>query len=139
MNLIWDDSAPIRSHYLDFLSAICKNGENGMSLNQENVYKLYKTYNNIREVLNVDIFENNMDEQQLKELQEKELNLGELQGSVIRYDKKKQQTLSKEIKTEEQMLYTANLIKFYSSVSYGRNFLWKEELKGYFNPDSLFS
>ena len=47
MNLIWDESATLKSDYLKFLRNVCKLGNKGVTLNQENIYKLFKKYSSI--------------------------------------------------------------------------------------------
>lgn len=48
MNLIWDKTSENRPSYLRFLSTICRVEDRGISLNQENIFKLYKKYNAVR-------------------------------------------------------------------------------------------
>jgi len=54
MNLIWDESATLKSDYMKFLRNVCKYGSKGVTLNQENIYKLYKTYTSIRNEIRFD-------------------------------------------------------------------------------------
>jgi len=39
---LWNRDSPIRADYFRFLRSICKFGDDGVSLNQELIYKLYK-------------------------------------------------------------------------------------------------
>ena len=43
MDLLYEDNAPLKANYYKFLSSICKLENKGLSLNQENLYKLFKT------------------------------------------------------------------------------------------------
>ena len=51
MNLMWDESAKNKHDYFRFLSSVCTYMDHGISINQENIYKLYKKYNEIRLVI----------------------------------------------------------------------------------------
>lgn len=42
MDLVYDSEAPLQADYYRFLSSICKFKNDGISLNQENIFKLYK-------------------------------------------------------------------------------------------------
>lgn len=48
MNLIWDDTAYLHSNYLNFLRTTCKVNNKSITLNQENIYKLFKNYSSDR-------------------------------------------------------------------------------------------
>lgn len=37
------------------------------------------------------------------------------------------------------MLFINEQLQFYSDVSFGRNYLWKKELTGYFEEEFLFT
>lgn len=39
---LWNKASPIRADYFRFLRSLCKFGQEGVSLNQEIIYKLYK-------------------------------------------------------------------------------------------------
>ena len=101
MNIIWDDSAQHKKDYLRFLASICITSDHkGISINQENIYKLYKKYNQMKVVIDheryfVDYALINTN------------NLGNQEREIL----------------SEQL-------NFYGSLSYGRNFLWKNELEG---------
>ncbi|KRW98864.1 MIR motif [Pseudocohnilembus persalinus] len=127
MNLIWDAGEDLKlflknhnknSHdlpqipnniksYLDFLSAICRFEDKGISLNQEIIYKFYKTYSSVRKVLSVKYF----DDQYINLLGNK----------------------------PEQVESLKSLMKFYSDLAYGRNFLWKDYLQEKFNEKQIYN
>jgi hypothetical protein len=49
MNLVWDETAPNKPDYIHFLAQVCTvNGQRGVSINQENIFKLFKKYNSVR-------------------------------------------------------------------------------------------
>ena len=52
MNLLWDHTAWHKKDYLKFLSSVCVFNDKGFSINQENIYKLYKKYNQRKVVIN---------------------------------------------------------------------------------------
>ena len=54
MNLIWDREAVNRASYLRFLTCTCRFDMQGVSLNQENIFKLFKKYNSIRPEIKFD-------------------------------------------------------------------------------------
>lgn len=54
INLIWDDEAINNSDYLAFLSSVCRYQNEAVSINQENIFKLYKKYNDSKPKLGVE-------------------------------------------------------------------------------------
>lgn len=54
MNLVWDEHSHQKSYYLKFLRSVCRFHTKGISLNQENIFKLYKNYTKIRSVIRYD-------------------------------------------------------------------------------------
>ena len=54
MNLIWDPTAIYNSDHLKLLRSICKIGNKGVTLNQENIYKLFKKYSQQKAVIRFD-------------------------------------------------------------------------------------
>lgn len=54
MNLSSDKNAIYKSDYLNFLLSICKYKNQGINLNQENIYKKFKKYSSIRAKLKFD-------------------------------------------------------------------------------------
>jgi uncharacterized protein YktA (UPF0223 family) len=54
VNLIWDDEAQNNSDYLKFLRSVCRFNEEGININQENIFKLYKRYNDVKPKLGVE-------------------------------------------------------------------------------------
>ncbi|EGR27735.1 MIR domain protein [Ichthyophthirius multifiliis] len=107
MNLIWDDKALRKADYLRFLSDICIYKDKGITINQENIFKLYKKFSCMKNDLNQE-------------------NIFSQNGELI-----------KPASLQEWNLISQQLI-FYSNLSKGRNFLWKQELQGQFRKDLLF-
>ena len=54
MNLIADKGATLKPEYQNFLLSICKFGNIGINMNQENIYKLFKKYQAIRDEIKFD-------------------------------------------------------------------------------------
>lgn len=54
MNLIWDENSLQKSNYLKFLRSISRFSNKGISLNQENIFKIYKNYSKNRNVIRYD-------------------------------------------------------------------------------------
>ncbi|EAR98945.2 MIR domain protein (macronuclear) [Tetrahymena thermophila SB210] len=46
MDLVYDPKAPLKADYYRFLSSVCRFKNDGISLNQESIYKLYKSIQN---------------------------------------------------------------------------------------------
>ncbi|KAL4438400.1 hypothetical protein ABPG74_009439 [Tetrahymena malaccensis] len=55
MSLLWDSTAKNKSDYLRFLSRVCYFNEKGITINQENIYKLYKKFSAIREEIKLNL------------------------------------------------------------------------------------
>ena len=56
MNLLWDNEAENKQGYLRFLSSVCTVQDRGISINQENIYKLFKKYSAVKKVIDYDQF-----------------------------------------------------------------------------------
>jgi uncharacterized protein YktA (UPF0223 family) len=54
VNLIWDDEAWNNSDYLKFLRSVSRYQNESITLNQENLFKLYKRYNDVKPKLGVE-------------------------------------------------------------------------------------
>lgn len=54
MNLIWEENSLQKSNYLRFLRSLCRIEDKGIALNQENIFKVYKKYTKIRNVIRYD-------------------------------------------------------------------------------------
>ena len=54
MNIIWDSKAKNKSDYLKFLACVCSINGKGININQENIYKLYKSYSNKKVMIKFD-------------------------------------------------------------------------------------
>ena len=59
MNLLWDLEAPLRSMYLYFLRNICKAKNKPITINQENIYKLYKIFSGKKSMISINDYFNN--------------------------------------------------------------------------------
>ncbi|KAL4462524.1 hypothetical protein ABPG74_000354 [Tetrahymena malaccensis] len=105
MNLIWDDNSKLNSNYLKFLRSICRIQNKAISLNQENIFKIFKKYSQKRNAIRYD--------QYFKS------------GSI------KLPELGRDPKQFENDV--SEQLKFYSELSYGRNFLWRKELIAHFS------
>ncbi|EGR32737.1 MIR domain protein [Ichthyophthirius multifiliis] len=112
MNLIWDDKAQYKSHYLKFLRSICRIQNKAISLNQENIFKLFKKYSKVKQQIRYD--------QYFKT------------GAVKLPDPN---STEQEIKQYERNV--SEQIRFFSELSFGRNFLWCKELIPHFSNHYL--
>lgn len=112
MNLIWDEQAELHSDYLKFLGITCILHNKGVTLNQENIYKLYKKYTSVRSVIKFDSYF--------------------MSGDLIlpKFD------LSQEEKKKFENDVSSQLL-FVSQLAYDRNFLWKKELTPHFSRHYL--
>jgi hypothetical protein len=55
-NILWDENSPNKEEYLRFLRSICRHYNQSVQINQENLYKLYKKFNDAPEMKMLGIF-----------------------------------------------------------------------------------
>ncbi|EGR32970.1 MIR domain protein [Ichthyophthirius multifiliis] len=114
-----------RNHnFLNFFRAICKFNDNGISVNQEVIFKLIQQKKTIEKSLFIPIqmliqFQDN---------QQKEIVLDEnLFGKDC------------PLQSNQQLIYLVEQIKLYSDLSLSRNYLWNDKLEQQFPLEYLIS
>lgn len=51
VNLLWDEKAMNKADYMNFLSSICTYKSKGITINQENIFKLFKKFTSFKKPL----------------------------------------------------------------------------------------
>ncbi|CAD8132784.1 unnamed protein product [Paramecium pentaurelia] len=116
LNLLENDDQPHKADYLTFLREMCVYNNQGINQNQEAIYKLLKKHNHKKIALIKD--KEDPDKISLKD------------GKLI---------IPFKLQNDPKEMYFINeQLQFYAHVSFGRNYLWKQELEQYFSKDFLF-
>ncbi|CAD8103545.1 unnamed protein product [Paramecium sonneborni] len=116
LNLLENDDQSHKADYLTFLRQMCVYNNQGINQNQEAIYKLLKKHNHKKIALIKD--KEDPDKISLKD------------GKLI---------IPFKLQNDPKEMYFINeQLQFYADVSFGRNYLWKQELEQYFSKDFLF-
>ncbi|CAD8168125.1 unnamed protein product [Paramecium pentaurelia] len=130
INLLWDDEAKNNSYYLKFLRNVCSHQEFPIQINQENIYKLYKKNNTKQPKLGVET-----------KAEESKSNDGTVRltskaGQLIIPQDCDIRDINKS--SRDKFMYIIEQLTFFSEVTLGRNYSWKNELGAQFEKSFLF-
>ena len=124
INLIWDDEAQNNADYLNYLSQICQTPGASLKLIQENIYKLYKKYNDKFPKLGVET---------------KADDVKQADGTFRLMSKAGQLIMPEECRPDKPIFqFIMEQLNFFASVALQRNYLWRKELSSQFEKSFLF-
>ncbi|CAD8068825.1 unnamed protein product [Paramecium sonneborni] len=116
LNLLETDEQAHKADFLTFLREMCIYNNQGINQNQEAIYKLLKKHNHKK----IQLIKDKEDPDKISLKDGKLLIPFKLQNDP------------------KEMYFINEQLQFYADVSYGRNYLWKQELEQFFSKDFLF-